>query len=252
MADLHRRGVNLRKPPAYHRYSISGSGGPDWLRNDYEFIVCATHGGRLPWSDNKAMGKPPKFAPGGERSNRIKNGERIAKKFKNGKRPHTKSRADGSDEIQYYAPPNIVNPGNVIKCVVGGGQLGHKLAHENEAPFPEKLAEFFIRSFCPLGGLVVDPFSGSGTTVCVAEEWGRRGIGYDIRQSQVELGNRRAADVVFGRRALEHSTFNGVPINPADQFYTLADLDEGQNGIHLLPTKDALSTPGPDLLSVSN
>src|SRR6478609_4781751 len=37
MADLHRRGVHLRKPPAFHRVGIPGSGGPDFLRNDYEF-----------------------------------------------------------------------------------------------------------------------------------------------------------------------------------------------------------------------
>lgn len=28
MADLHRRGVKLRKPPAFHRVGIPGSGGP--------------------------------------------------------------------------------------------------------------------------------------------------------------------------------------------------------------------------------
>ena len=53
MADLHRAGVHLRKPPVFHRVGIPGSGGPDWLRNDYEFIVCATNGGKLPWSDNE-------------------------------------------------------------------------------------------------------------------------------------------------------------------------------------------------------
>ena len=59
MADLHRAGVKLRTPPIYERVGIPGSGGPDWLRNDYESIVCATHG-KLPWSDNTAMGHAPK------------------------------------------------------------------------------------------------------------------------------------------------------------------------------------------------
>lgn len=31
MADLHRRGVKLRKPPVFNRQGIPGSGGPDWL-----------------------------------------------------------------------------------------------------------------------------------------------------------------------------------------------------------------------------
>lgn len=178
MADLHRRGVHLRKPPAFHRVGVPGSGGPDWLRNDYEFIVCATNGGKLPWSDNTAMGHPPKYADGGACSNRVQtrrkaNGERVR---------------DG-----LYAKPAIANPGNVIKCNVGGGQMGSPLAHENEAPFPEDLAEFFIRSFCPPDGLCFDPFCGSGTTAAVAHRLGRRYVTTDIRESQCELARRRLA-----------------------------------------------------------
>jgi len=66
MADLHRAGVRLRKPPVFRRVGIPGSGGPDWLRNDYEFIVCCQRSpGRLPYSDNTAMGHEPKWTPGG-------------------------------------------------------------------------------------------------------------------------------------------------------------------------------------------
>ena len=73
--------------------------------------------------------------------------------------------------------------------------MGSPLAHENEAPFPEKLAEFFIRSFCPPGGVVLDPFGGSGTTAAVAEKHGRRWITIDCREAQVELIHRRIAEV---------------------------------------------------------
>jgi hypothetical protein len=91
--------------------------------------------------------------------------------------------------------PVLANPGNVITCIVGGGVMGSKLAHENEAPYPEKLAEFFIRSFCPPGGTVLDPFSGSGTTGAVALRTGRSYIGIDVRESQVELTRRRLREV---------------------------------------------------------
>lgn len=216
MADLHRKGVKLRKPPIFHRVGIPGSGGPDWLRNDYEFIVCATSNGKLPWSDNTAMGHPPKWAPGGEMSNRQSNGTRVnqwggvggpngmGKRFGikatrpshvTADRLHTKTKANGEMEVQGYKAPTLANPGNLIKCNVGGGLLGSELAHENEAPFPESLAEFFIRSFCPPGGTVLDPFSGSGTTVAVAKRCQRCGIGIDIRESQVELAKRRVATV---------------------------------------------------------
>lgn len=210
MADLHRAGYNLRKPVAYHRVGISGSGGPDWLRNDWEPVICITKPGRLPWSDNTAMGHPPKWKPGGDPSHRMANGRRVH-------RLHTKNGTDGK-QVQGYNPPEIANPGNTIQekytadeviallqeasdakhCKVGGGQLGSQLSHENEAPFPNSLAEFFVRSFCPEGGTVFDPFCGSGTSLAVASQCGRRGIGIDLRESQVELTNRRLEEVSNG------------------------------------------------------
>lgn len=76
MADLHRAGFHLRKPPIYKRVGIPGSGGPDWLRNDYEPCVVFSRGGKLPWSDNTACGTPPKWQPGGEMSYRRADGKR--------------------------------------------------------------------------------------------------------------------------------------------------------------------------------
>lgn len=236
MADLHRAGVHLRKPPAFARVGIPGSGGPDWLRNDYEFIVCGSRGGKLPWSDNTAMGKPPKWGPGGEMSYRDSSGvrrnqwggtagatiaerkadgsrgkkQRPSHKFmsmtsrgSNGERklaggrktPSQTQRQNGEDGSQSYEMPTLANPGNVIKCNVGGGVMGSRLAHENEAPFPETLAEFFIRSFCPENGSVLDCFCGSGTTLAIAIRCGRKAIGMDVRQSQIDLSRRRIAEV---------------------------------------------------------
>lgn len=205
MADLHRAGVKLRKPPIFKRVGIPGSGGPDWWRNDYEFVVCASKG-KLPWSDNTAMGHPPKFPPGGAPTHRKQDGTRVGKMrsaarepkavaFLNGKMPlgsklHTKNNGD-SMMVQCYTPPKKANPGNVIECNVGGGRMGSALAHENEAPFPEKLAEAFVLSFCPNGGTVLDCFCGSGTTLAVAVRNNRQAIGIDVRESQVELSKRR-------------------------------------------------------------
>ena len=190
MADLHRAGVCLRKPPIFHRVGVPGSGGPDWLRNDYEFIVCCTsESGKLKWSDNCAMGHTPKYLPGGKMSHRMPNGRRVDKL-------HTKNDGNGMI-VQGYNAPKIANPGNVIHCNVGGGRMGSKLAHENEAPFPESLVEFFVRSFCPVGGIVYDPFCGSGTTAAVCERWDRLFVGTDVRRSQVDLTKKRIAESVL-------------------------------------------------------
>lgn len=186
MADLHRAGIHLRKPAAFHRVGISGGGQRDWLRNDWEFVLCCTSGGKLPWADNTVMGHSPKHSRGGC-SNRTKNGRRQNEPY----RINTKRRRDGTMERQKYVSPKLANPGNVIHCPTGWGKMGHPLAHDNEAAFPESLAEFFVRSFCPPGGIVLDPFSGSGTTCAVAERFGRRWAGIDIRATQSDLGTRR-------------------------------------------------------------
>ncbi len=219
-ADLHRAGIVLRNPPIYHRVGIPGSGSFDWLRADYEWVICATNGGRLPWSNNTAMGHPPKWAPGGAMANRLSDGTRVnqwgrvgsVSTNSRGEKPtcsrtthrpshkmtskkETKRAPNGTTngDVTHgegYTPPAIANPGNVIFCKAGGG-MGKKGTHENEAPFPEKLAEFFVRSYCPPGGLVVDPFLGSGTTAAIALRHGRKAAGCDLRQSQIDNAIKR-------------------------------------------------------------
>ena len=51
------------------------------------------------------------------------------------------------------------------------------------APFPDELVKRCLEIGCPSGGLVLDPFVGSGTTVRVALDTGRSGIGIDLNPS---------------------------------------------------------------------
>lgn len=81
----------------------------------------------------------------------------------------------------------------IVKARVGGGHMGSRLAHLNEAPYPENLCEFFIQCFSPPGGIVADCFSGSGTTAAMCKRHGRSFTGCDLRQSQVNLGLKRLA-----------------------------------------------------------
>lgn len=165
-----------------------GSGAKHFHRNDYEPIYGYARPGNLPprWSDNTAFGLPPIFAAGGSTSHRGKDGRR--------KTMHNSRGVDG-DNVTTYRPPELSNPGNIIRARVGGGHLGHPLAHESEAPMPLAVAERFVCWFCPTGGIVADPFSGSGTTAHAAVKHGRRFIGCDLRDSQVSLAYRRLSSV---------------------------------------------------------
>ena len=59
------------------------------------------------------------------------------------------------------------------------------------ATFPQKLIEPCILAGCPEGGLVLDPFCGSGTTGVVALRHGRRFVGIELNAEYVEMAHRR-------------------------------------------------------------
>jgi len=104
------------------------------------------------------------------------------------------------------------------------------------AVFPEKLVERCILSGCPPGGLVLDPFMGTGTVGVVALRLGRKFLGIEINRKYIEMAKERVKrsgffgkirrgaivgqdfwhvewdgrDVVFWFRKLTDSLFKGV------------------------------------------
>lgn len=59
----------------------------------------------------------------------------------------------------------------VPACTFGAGHA---------APWPADLVKPCVLVGCPAGGVVLDPFAGTGTTLLVARQLGRRAIGIDI------------------------------------------------------------------------
>lgn len=59
------------------------------------------------------------------------------------------------------------------------------------AVFPEELLRVPILSTCPEDGLILDPFSGTGSTVDAAVKLGRRGIGIDLSKQYTEIAKKR-------------------------------------------------------------
>lgn len=62
------------------------------------------------------------------------------------------------------------------------------------AMFPEELVETPIRSGCPEGGVVMDPFMGSGTTGIVAKRLGRDFVGIEINSEYYEMAKKRVEE----------------------------------------------------------
>lgn len=59
------------------------------------------------------------------------------------------------------------------------------------APYPEDLCKIPILASCPPGGVVLDPFCGTGTTLAVAMKLGRKSIGIDISEEYLDLAVER-------------------------------------------------------------
>lgn len=66
-----------------------------------------------------------------------------------------------------------------------------KFREAHFAVFPEKLIEPCVLAGSPRGGIVLDPFFGSGTAGLVALNNGRRFVGVDLNRNYCEMAQRR-------------------------------------------------------------
>jgi len=61
------------------------------------------------------------------------------------------------------------------------------------ATFPEKLIVPMVKAGCPKGGIVLDPFIGSGTTAVVARKQSRNYIGIELNPDYIKMAEKRLA-----------------------------------------------------------
>lgn len=59
------------------------------------------------------------------------------------------------------------------------------------ATFPEKLIMPCVKAGSREGGIILDPFSGAGTTALVAKKLGRKYIGIELNEEYIRLSNER-------------------------------------------------------------
>ncbi len=82
-------------------------------------------------------------------------------------------------------------PGRNRRSVWTVSTKPYKAAHF--AVFPPDLIRPCILAGCPPGGVVLDPFMGSGTVAQVAIETGRNWLGVELNPEYIELANKRIA-----------------------------------------------------------
>ena len=65
------------------------------------------------------------------------------------------------------------------------------------AVFPKELIDIPIKAGCPKGGIVLDPFMGSGTTARLAKDLGRKCVGIEISKEYCDIAVKRLGQEVL-------------------------------------------------------
>ena len=73
------------------------------------------------------------------------------------------------------------------------------------AVMPPDLVEPCIKAGSPEGGIVIDPFAGSGTTLAVAATLGRNAIGCELNPDYIALAERRISKARSGVSLFEEA-----------------------------------------------
>ncbi|OUJ14552.1 DNA methyltransferase [Acetobacter sp. DsW_063] len=86
------------------------------------------------------------------------------------------------------AKGNVMPPSNPIPDVIDFDYTGNRL-HPTQKPVSALLP--LVETFCPAGGLVLDPFCGSGSSLVAAQQLGRDWLGIDLDAGHVATATRR-------------------------------------------------------------
>ncbi len=90
-----------------------------------------------------------------------------------------------AEERGGVTPFNLLPVANNNRGGTSAGLLGHG------AGTPSVLVNWWVRYITPLGGVIADPFMGSGTTAVAALKLGRHFYGCDINSEYVGIANKR-------------------------------------------------------------
>jgi site-specific DNA-methyltransferase (adenine-specific) len=176
--EMILRGWVLRNEIVWHKPSCIPASVKDRFTVDFEKIFFFTKQGNYYFSQQ--------FEPYAESTP-----ERYG-------RGYTLDGKNGVYRHQYGAPGGLkrLHPQGRNKRTVW------RVATENNremhfASYPSKLVETPVAAGCPPGGVVLDPFMGSGTTAVVAKRLGRRYIGIEPNPEYVAICDRRLGNTNF-------------------------------------------------------
>lgn len=146
-----------------------------------------------------ARGRSPdaKWGDGGPGGQTIAGGQVSAGRIRHGVGPKTEG-MDGEGRVRANADFQSAVSGEVLpmrnKRSVWEVHTA-QYADSHFATFPPELVEPVVLAACPRGGVVLDPFAGSGTTGQVAAMHGREAVLIDLNPANVRMMENRLRDL---------------------------------------------------------
>lgn len=167
-----------------------------YLKNNFRFPESNRYHQVFEYMFVFSKGSPATFNPILDRENRHPGTFTVSRFFRDDDGKSKKRVDDGrTDEILENG-----RRFNVWGMNAGSGKsASDPIAFNHPAIFPEALPRDHILTWTNEGEIVLDPFSGSGTTAEMARNLGRRYIGLEINPEYVEMSRKRMAQqLLFG------------------------------------------------------
>ncbi|MEI8102895.1 MAG: site-specific DNA-methyltransferase [Chlorobium sp.] len=174
-----RLGLNLHDTMIYSKGAQGGAKGSNYCYTqsfEYMFVF--------------SKGKPNAINLIADRKNTEYVGESVKK---------STMRKAGGNMVAFEAKTNEVGKRTNVWEIRGGFMVSSAdtYSFEHPATFPESLPKDHILSWSNVGDIVLDPFSGSGTTAKAAKELERQYIGFEINPAYCNIGEARTAQEVL-------------------------------------------------------
>ena len=186
---LQADGWYLRQDIIWHKPNPMPESVRDRCTKAHEYLFLLTKKPKY-YCDMEAV-KEPAVCANPEHVNYRKNG-------KSDKRSNAQVDSMGKPGFgdDMYKQPHVRNKRSVWTVTT----KPYKEAHF--ATFPPKLIEPCVKAGCPEGGIILDPFMGSGTTGMVAKQHGRDHLGIELNPEYIEMIQKRigAVDPLFTRK----------------------------------------------------
>ena len=101
----------------------------------------------------------------------------------------------GANGTTLNSPSKWSDKGRIKRTTWSISTKAYKEAHF--ATYPTELIECPIDAGCPEGGIVLDPFMGSGTTGVVAKKQGKHYVGIELNKEYIEIADNRIKKLDF-------------------------------------------------------